>query len=1074
MRSLRVPRAYPTAAMGKKHKSEAPDPVDLAHGNGTILKVKLTNFMCHHNLEVEFGPRINFLVGENGSGKSAVLTALSLTLGVKAKETRRSEKGIKGFIREGANFAKVEVSIRNVGHDALDPDVFGPVIVIERNISQSTSSIKIKGRDGKDVGGSRDKLDRITDHFNIDVNNPVVVMSQDSSREFLHSGKPGDKYDFFTKATLLKEITNKLMYIKQQIKEMNALIAEKEKELPVVEEELARLDEEKNSYNKLTELRNKVTEFRDRLAWAAVYDLEREQAAAEEQIKQYEDLIPKVNEILAKNTRLAEEENAKAAAADEQFRAASLEVQKVIDERLEAEKKVVAVKRQIKGKNTDVLLANNALQAAQMDVDSCEGQVKEFQESIAAASQAQDTRLQKAVDSAAGRLEQAKQAKANAEDEEARNQRDTRDAGAKEAQMMGRVRYVQDDIGNLESSLKNSKLEGNKALLRYGNKMPELVEKIKKLPDGYFNSKPIGPVGAYVKLKDQMWATAVEEKIGGKLATFLVGDHQDRAKLAKLMKDLGMTPIVSKVNFNIDKHAPSENQLPPAAYLKMTDVIEFQHDAVYNFLLDTTGIECTILVADQKEGATIVFDQRVRNVREACTKERVLERRGNSQLDYLMKPPRGRVIANNADHAKTLQIQIREKNNELKQLNADVRAATAAKHKLVKAQGDLKKKTQAASADVNRAKRELDEARGAQQATLGPTQVNIEQLEADLEAALTLIEPAEEAVRKAEEALAALKEAERKAEEEHGRLAAITSDKSFTERVEELQNEHEAYTVAANTAKNMVQSCTDRINDVQARLAHQTAEKNALAVQISRSLEIAKKCCNRDTATGYLDEGAEERPMNELEREHARAMNRVEKEKAAYKRPEAEVLRNYEDAKRKFTRLEKTIKSSRGPCDRLNAGRKKRMRLLTETAHGVTVQVSHRFNYHMAKKGHAGQVKVDFRRAELNLDVKMNGAGQTVKDTRSMSGGERSYATLALTLALGENVESPFRAMDEFDVFMDAVNRKISMDALIEFARDPNNSDKQYLFITPQDISAVDAGASDIVVQRMQAARPQR
>jgi len=91
-----------------------------------------------------------------------------------------------------------------------------------------------------------------------------------------------------------------------------------------------------------------------------------------------------------------------------------------------------------------------------------------------------------------------------------------------------------------------------------------------------------------------------------------------------------------------------------------------------------------------------------------------------------------------------------------------------------------------------------------------------------------------------------------------------------------------------------------------------------------------------------------------------------------------------------------------------------------------------------------------------------------------MSGGERSYATLALTLALGENVESPFRAMDEFDVFMDAVNRKISMDALIEFARDPNNSDKQYLFITPQDINAVDAGASDIVVQRMQAARPQR
>ena len=74
-------------------------------------------------------------------------------------------------------------------------------------------------------------------------------------------------------------------------------------------------------------------------------------------------------------------------------------------------------------------------------------------------------------------------------------------------------------------------------------------------------------------------------------------------------------------------------------------------------------------------------------------------------------------------------------------------------------------------------------------------------------------------------------------------------------------------------------------------------------------------------------------------------------------------------------------------------------------------------------------------------------------------------------LALGDESDSPFRAMDEFDVFMDAVNRRLSIETLLNFARE--NVDKQFLFITPQDISAVDATAADIKIQKMRAARPE-
>ena len=58
--------------------------------SGKILKIQLKNFMCHRNMVVEFNKRANLLVGNNGSGKSAVLAALTIGLGCSASATNRS------------------------------------------------------------------------------------------------------------------------------------------------------------------------------------------------------------------------------------------------------------------------------------------------------------------------------------------------------------------------------------------------------------------------------------------------------------------------------------------------------------------------------------------------------------------------------------------------------------------------------------------------------------------------------------------------------------------------------------------------------------------------------------------------------------------------------------------------------------------------------------------------------------------------------------------------------------------------------------------------------------------------
>ncbi|KAK1272380.1 hypothetical protein QJS04_geneDACA012445 [Acorus gramineus] len=127
-----------------------------------------------------------------------------------------------------------------------------------------------------------------------------------------------------------------------------------------------------------------------------------------------------------------------------------------------------------------------------------------------------------------------------------------------------------------------------------------------------------------------------------------------------------------------------------------------------------------------------------------------------------------------------------------------------------------------------------------------------------------------------------------------------------------------------------------------------------------------------------------------------------------------------------------------------------------------------RFNQHLRKKGISGQIKVDYEDKTLSIEVKMpqDASHDTVRDTRGLSGGERSFSTLCFALALHDMTEAPFRAMDEFDVFMDAVSRKISLDTLVDFAVAQGS---QWMFITPHDISMVKSGER---IKKQQMAAP--
>jgi chromosome segregation ATPase len=79
--------------------------------------------------------------------------------------------------------AEVTITLKNQGEEAYRPQDYGPSIVITRKFTKEGSSTwKIKSQSGKIISTKREELSAICDHMNIQVDNPMNVLTQDAAR----------------------------------------------------------------------------------------------------------------------------------------------------------------------------------------------------------------------------------------------------------------------------------------------------------------------------------------------------------------------------------------------------------------------------------------------------------------------------------------------------------------------------------------------------------------------------------------------------------------------------------------------------------------------------------------------------------------------------------------------------------------------------------------------------------------------------------------------------------------------------------------------------------------------------
>ena len=78
--------------------------------------------------------------------------------------------------------SEVTIQLKNTGEEAYRPDEYGDSIIVTRRFTkEGSSSYKIKSKDGRVVSTKREELSAICDHMNIQVDNPMNVLTQGMS-----------------------------------------------------------------------------------------------------------------------------------------------------------------------------------------------------------------------------------------------------------------------------------------------------------------------------------------------------------------------------------------------------------------------------------------------------------------------------------------------------------------------------------------------------------------------------------------------------------------------------------------------------------------------------------------------------------------------------------------------------------------------------------------------------------------------------------------------------------------------------------------------------------------------------
>jgi len=479
-------------------------------------------------------------MGLNGSGKSSILAALMVALGSRAGSTSRGS-ALKNLIKSGKRVAEVAVTLRNSGTDSFSPDIYGNSIIIKRKLTfEGATSYKICTSENRVVSTKREDLDMILDYFNIQVDNPVVILNQLASKEFLLSNTPKDMYRFFMRATLLEELLKEYDEALEAKRVTQDELTKKHEELELMKEEVQKYQRAYDACSSIDKLKSKIGKLKEEMAWAFVCEKEKMLEGVAKELKAEELRRPKFVQKLEECQKKHKEKQEEHSRLEEELKSTSEEALELQPQLANKKSAVDACRRTLKITADDLRRAQNNLCGVTADREHIEKRIGELhnaeQIDYAACRREREEKItalehkvQKlSADSRAIELDIEDKRNIITSEQQQRNDSESEEQS------------LRHQLSNVSSKLQRLEASRGSELRRFGKWMPELMERIDDAHrQGRFHQKPRGPVAASIKLRDGRWAVAVELCIGADLlGGFCVNDAHDERVFEQIAKQV--------------------------------------------------------------------------------------------------------------------------------------------------------------------------------------------------------------------------------------------------------------------------------------------------------------------------------------------------------------------------------------------------------------------------------------------------------------------------------------------------------------------------------------------------------